>query len=70
MMSQLLKNLPGARLHRSVKPPIFSCFGDVALAIGDKFEKYLPWVVPMLRGAAELCSQRDSREEEMLDYGN
>ncbi|MQL80033.1 hypothetical protein Taro_012476 [Colocasia esculenta] len=70
IMSQLLKNLSDARLHRSVKPPIFSCFGDIALAIGDNFEKYLPYVVPMLQGAAELCSQIDSQDEEMLDYGN
>uniref|UniRef100_A0A1D1XRF9 Importin subunit beta-1 n=1 Tax=Anthurium amnicola TaxID=1678845 RepID=A0A1D1XRF9_9ARAE len=70
IMSQLLKNLSDARLNRSVKPPIFSCFGDVALAIGDNFEKYLPYVIPMLQGAAELCSQIDAQDEEMLDYGN
>lgn len=70
IMSQLLKNLSDARLHRSVKPPIFSCFGDMALAISDNFEKYLPYVIPMLQGASELCSHLGSQDEEMLDYGN
>ncbi|MQM20344.1 hypothetical protein Taro_053361 [Colocasia esculenta] len=70
IMSQLLKNLSDSGLQRSVKPPIFTCFGDIALAIGNKFEKYLPYVIPMLQGAAELCSHFDPQDEEMLDYGN
>ena len=70
IMSQLLKNLSDSRLHRSVKPPIFSCFGDMALAIGENFEKYLPYVTPMLQGAAELCSHLSLQDEEMLEYGN
>ena len=31
---QLLQNLQSTTLHRSVKPPILSCFGDLALAVG------------------------------------
>ncbi|GJN11149.1 hypothetical protein PR202_ga29321 [Eleusine coracana subsp. coracana] len=41
-------------LNCSVKPPIFSCFGDIPLAIGENFEKYLPYAMPMLHGAAGL----------------
>ncbi|XP_078435499.1 importin subunit beta-1-like [Wolffia australiana] len=70
IMSQLLKNLSDSRLHRSVKPPIFSCFGDMALAISENFEKYLPYVTPMLQGAAELCSNLSTQDDEMLEYGN
>lgn len=70
IMTHLLKDLSNTMLHRSVKPPIFSCLGDIALAIGEQFEKYLPYVTPMLQGAAELCAQLDTQDEDMVDYGN
>ncbi|KAI3875601.1 hypothetical protein MKX03_001552 [Papaver bracteatum] len=41
IMTQLLKNLSSNQLHRSVKPPIFSCFGDIALAIGENVSSIL-----------------------------
>eukprot|EP00268_Persea_americana_P036497 TRINITY_DN35981_c0_g3_i4.p1 TRINITY_DN35981_c0_g3~~TRINITY_DN35981_c0_g3_i4.p1 ORF type:complete len:871 (+),score=200.80 TRINITY_DN35981_c0_g3_i4:478-3090(+) len=70
IMTHLLKDLSNTKLHRSVKPPIFSCLGDIALAIGEQFEKYLPYVTPMLQGAAELCAQLGTQDEDMVDYGN
>ncbi|KAK9289357.1 hypothetical protein L1049_007512 [Liquidambar formosana] len=70
IMSHLLKDLSSGELHRSVKPPIFSCFGDIALAIGQHFEKYLSYAIPMMQGAAEICAQMDTNDEEMMDYGN
>ncbi|XP_058075079.1 importin subunit beta-1-like [Magnolia sinica] len=70
IMTHLLKDLSNTLLHRSVKPPIFSCFGDIALAINEQFEKYLPYAMPMLQGAAELCARLDAHDEEMVDYGN
>ncbi|XP_057487564.1 importin subunit beta-1-like [Actinidia eriantha] len=70
IMTLLLKDLSSSELHRSVKPPIFSCFGDVALAIGEHFEKYLPYVIPMMQGAAEICARMDNSDEEMVEYGN
>ncbi|XP_057947750.1 importin subunit beta-1 [Malania oleifera] len=70
VMAHLLKDLSSAELHRSVKPPIFSCFGDIALAIGEHFEKYLPYALPMMQGAAGICAQMDTNDEEMMEYGN
>ncbi|XP_052176127.1 LOW QUALITY PROTEIN: importin subunit beta-1 [Diospyros lotus] len=70
IMTHLLKDLSSGELHRSVKPPIFSCFGDVALAIGEHFEKYLPYAIPMMQGAAEICARMDNNDEEMVEYGN
>ncbi|GJY56838.1 probable inactive purple acid phosphatase 1 [Tanacetum coccineum] len=35
----------------------FSCFGDVALAIGEHFEKYVPYAMPMMQGVAEGMSE-------------
>ncbi|OVA02769.1 Importin-beta [Macleaya cordata] len=70
IMSHLLNDLSNGVLHRSVKPPIFSCFGDIALAIGEHFEKYLPYAMPMMQAASEICAQMDTEDEEMMDYGN
>ncbi|XP_042387112.1 importin subunit beta-1-like [Zingiber officinale] len=70
IMTQLLKNLSSSQLHRSVKPPIFSCLGDIALAIGENFEKYLIYSMPMLQSAAELSSHAVATDNEMLDYAN
>jgi len=69
-MTVLLKDLSNSQLNRSVKPPIFSCFGDIALAIGENFEKYLPYAMPMLQGAAELLVVLDQNDEDMVEYGN
>ncbi|KAH7426527.1 hypothetical protein KP509_10G004800 [Ceratopteris richardii] len=70
IMAQLLQNLSSNQLHRSVKPPIFSCFGDIALAIGEQFARYLPMAMPMLQGASELSAQAVGQDEEQVDYYN
>ncbi|KAH7293167.1 hypothetical protein KP509_28G014800 [Ceratopteris richardii] len=70
IMAQLLQNLSSNQLHRSVKPPIFSCFGDIALAIGEQFARYLAMAMPMLQGAAQLSAQAVSQDEEMIEYYN
>lgn len=70
IMTLLLKDLSSSELHRSVKPPIFSCFGDIALAIEQHFEKYVSFALPMMQSAAELCAQIDSSDEDMVEYGN
>lgn len=70
IMTQLLKDLSSNQLHRSVKPPIFSCFGDIALAIGENFEKYLIYAMPMLQSAAELSLQASAADDDMLEYAN
>ncbi|KAJ4842329.1 Importin subunit beta-1 [Turnera subulata] len=70
IMTQLLKDLSSNQLHRSVKPPIFSCFGDIALAIGESFEKYLMYAMPMLQSAAELSAHTSGADDEMTEYTN
>ncbi|KAJ8751939.1 hypothetical protein K2173_000685 [Erythroxylum novogranatense] len=70
IMTQLLKDLSSNQLHRSVKPPIFSCFGDIALAIGENFEKYLMYAMPMLQSAAELSAHTAGADDEMIEYAN
>ncbi|XP_015572772.2 importin subunit beta-1 [Ricinus communis] len=70
IMTQLLKDLSSNQLHRSVKPPIFSCFGDIALAIGENVEKYLMYAMPMLQSAAELSAHTAGADDEMIEYTN
>lgn len=70
IMTQLLKDLSSNQLHRSVKPPIFSCFGDIALAIGENFEKYLMYAMPMLQSAAELSVHTSGVDDDMTEYTN
>ncbi|GAU11834.1 hypothetical protein TSUD_75850 [Trifolium subterraneum] len=70
IMTQLLRDLSSNQLHRSVKPPIFSCFGDIALAIGENFEKYLLFAMPMLQSAAELSAHTNGADDDMTEYTN
>ncbi|CAH9111887.1 unnamed protein product [Cuscuta epithymum] len=70
IMTLLLKDLSSNQLNRSVKPPIFSCFGDIALAIGVEFEKYLMYAMPMLQSAAELSAHTSGADDEMIEYTN
>lgn len=70
IMSLLLNALSNSQLNRSVKPPILSCFGDIALAIGVHFEKYVPHALQMMQEAAKACAQLDMEDEELIDYGN
>ncbi|KAK1358512.1 Importin N-terminal domain-containing protein [Heracleum sosnowskyi] len=66
----LVNNLNRDELHHSVKPPIFSCFGDIALAIGEHFEKYFKCVVQMMQRAAKLCKKLDNTDKEMMICDN
>ncbi|CAM0872726.1 unnamed protein product [Alopecurus aequalis] len=70
IMGALLNDLSSPELHRSVKPPILSCIGDIALTIGEHFEKYVPYTVPMLQGAAQLCSRMDLQDDDSTEYQN
>ncbi|CAL4982818.1 unnamed protein product [Urochloa decumbens] len=62
IMTQLLsledRDLFCFQLRRSIKPLVFSCFGDIALAIGENFEKYLIYAMPMLQSAADNSGHR------------
>lgn len=51
LMQILLENLQSDAVNRNVKPQILSAFGDIALAIGDKYEVYLSAVLGMLQSA-------------------
>ena len=69
IMMILIKNLEDEAVPRSVKPAILASFGDIALAIGDNFIKYLNVVAPPLQAAAqmsvELAKQADDDEDQI-----
>lgn len=68
IMEVLLKNLQNSELQRDVKPNIIASFGDIALAIGVRFEKYMNYVGTVLRQACE--AHVDATNDEMIDYLN
>ncbi|KAE8217643.1 hypothetical protein CF319_g8317 [Tilletia indica] len=65
-MTAFCENLQSPTLHRDVKPAVLSAFGDVAIAIGAQFEKYLPVAQGLLAQAGML--QSSPTDYEMLDY--
>lgn len=70
IMGTLLSNLQSADVHRMIKPPILSVFGDIALAIGQQFENYLQHVVAMLQSAMQLSVQQQAGGEDAAEYNN
>lgn len=68
VMTMLLENLGNNNVHRSVKPQILSVFGDVALAIGPEFNKFLDIVLQTLAQASTAVV--DKSDYEMIDYLN
>jgi len=60
-MEVLLTALQSPVLHRSVKPPILSCFGDVALAVGPSFEPFLETTMNVLQQAGAMRADPVSR---------
>ena len=58
IMAILLHNLESADVQRNIKPQILSAFGDIALAIGDRFEACLTPCLHMLSSAQVSLSLR------------
>ena len=60
----LLISFQNDNVHRSIKPQILSVFGDVSLAIGIQFKKYLEVVLQTLNAAS--LTQVDKVSERVL----
>ncbi|KAH9821314.1 armadillo-type protein [Melampsora americana] len=67
-MELLLQDLQSTVLHRSVKPPILSCFGDIALAIGGNFAPFLDTTIGVLQQAGAM--RADPNNYDLVDYIN
>ena len=52
MVTELLQTLQAPTLDRDVKPTVFGVMGDIAMALGSEFEKYVEICMTMLMQAA------------------
>ncbi|XP_023325397.1 importin subunit beta-1 [Eurytemora carolleeae] len=68
IMEVLMSNLSDNSVHRTVKPQILSVFGDMALAVGPEYVKYLDVVMTTLMQASQC--QVDRSDFDMIDYLN
>jgi hypothetical protein len=66
ILQLLLADLQNPTLNRNVKPPILSCFGDIALAVGGDFEPYLPVTMSMLQQAGQ--TSMDVSNSDLAEY--
>lgn len=66
IMKILLSDLQNPQLGKTVKVEIISVFGDIALAIGPKFERFLSYVAQVLKQASD--AQVDPKNEELVQY--
>mmetsp|Transcript_85121 Transcript_85121/g.150554 ORF Transcript_85121/g.150554 Transcript_85121/m.150554 type:complete len:857 (-) Transcript_85121:127-2697(-) len=71
ILNILYNNLQNTAVDRKIKAAIMTCFGDLALAIGGEFEKYLVPVVQMLREASSTrLADGPADNEEWVEYLN
>mmetsp|Transcript_19879 Transcript_19879/g.43181 ORF Transcript_19879/g.43181 Transcript_19879/m.43181 type:complete len:872 (-) Transcript_19879:515-3130(-) len=68
IMNALVDDLKDSTIHRSVKPPVLSCFGDIAMAIGAAYQPYLEFSVLMLMQASQTKVPED--DDDLIDYLN
>ena len=64
----LLEDLRNPDLNRGVKPNVISCFGDIALAVGGSFDKYVNDTLLIINQAAETDVPDD--DEELVEVGH
>jgi len=68
IMNALVDDLKDSNIHRSVKPPVLSCFGDIAMAIGGAYKPYLEFSVLMLMQASATTVPDD--DDDLIEYLN
>ena len=68
IMEALVDSLKDSSIHRSVKPPVLSCFGDIAMAIGAAYQPYLQLSMMLLMQASSARAPED--DEDLIEYFN
>lgn len=72
LLEVLLVTLGRPDVHRAIKPPFITAFGDVAVVVGDKFVKYLEPVKSMMQSAMATSMRftQTLMDEDLMDYNN
>jgi importin subunit beta-1 len=68
IMNAMVEDLKDSSIHRSVKPPVLSAFGDIAMAIGAAYQPYLQFSMLMLMQASN--TQVPPNDEDLIEYLN
>jgi importin subunit beta-1 len=68
IMNALVESLKDSSVHRSVKPPVLSCFGDIAMAIGAAYDPYLQFSMMLLMQASSTRVPED--DDDLIEYFN
>ncbi|KHJ96355.1 HEAT repeat protein [Oesophagostomum dentatum] len=68
IMNTLVQSLQSPRLDKDVKVTILGCFGDIALAIGEHFERYIQIVMSMLIEASTAAVVTNPHDYDQVDY--
>lgn len=69
-MSHLVKTLSSGMHHQSNDPYMLSYFGDIAFAMGQRFEKYFPETIGMIQKSADIFTQQDTSNNMNNYYRN
>jgi len=70
VMKALLANLQNGNIDRSIKPHVVSTMGDMALAIGAGFERYIQPVMRMLTQASMTRFRPEEMDQDNIEYLN
>ncbi len=62
-MNTVVQNLINPELNSVVKPPLLSSFGDVAMAVGPEFKRYIVYCFQLLTQAAAMEMDPDDEDE-------
>jgi importin subunit beta-1 len=65
IMQVLLSNLQNPQIERVIKPHIISTLGDIAMAVGKYYERYLPYVMGMLIQASQAKPDNLTTQEDV-----
>ena len=68
IMGALIDALRDDTVHRSVKPTVFSTFGEIAMAIEAAYEPYIQYSLMLLLQASSTRAPSD--DEDMIEYIN